>query len=144
MVDPQDVVAGRVRIPRAEFTFTFARSGASGGQNVNKVNSKAVLRWDVTHSPSLPEDVKARFLQTWQSRLTKEGELVLASDEHRDQPRNVEACLARVGSMIQAVLVAPKKRKATRPTHGSVKRRLQDKQQHAQRKRSRGRVQGDD
>ncbi len=144
MADLQDVVAGRVRIPRAEFTFTFARSGAAGGQNVNKVNSKAVLRWNVTGSPTLPADVKARFLTTWATRITKEGDLVMASDEHRDQPRNVEACLARVASMITAVLTAPRKRHATRPTFGSVKRRLQDKEQHSARKRTRGRISHDD
>jgi ribosome-associated protein len=137
------LVVGHLRIPRAEFTFTFATSGGSGGQNVNKVNSKAVLRWDVVRSPSVPAEVRARFLSSFGNRVTQDGELVLMSDVHRDQPRNVEDCLAKVQGMLQSVLVAPKKRRPTRPGRGAVKRRLATKSAQSDKKRERSR-RGDD
>ena len=83
------VVNSQVRIPLAEFEFTFARSSGPGGQNVNKVNSKAVLRWGVRHSPALPEAVRQRFLQKYAARLTNEGDLLVTSQRYRDAPRNV-------------------------------------------------------
>jgi len=121
-------VSPGLRVPRAEFTFTFARSSGAGGQNVNKVNSKAVLRWDLAASPGLPPGVRARFLARFGSRVTREGELVLASEEHRDQARNVEACLRKLVEMLRAVEHPPRPRKKTRPSAGQKRRRLADKQ----------------
>ncbi|HOX45995.1 MAG TPA: alternative ribosome rescue aminoacyl-tRNA hydrolase ArfB [Myxococcota bacterium] len=120
-------VSASLRIPRAELEFTFARSSGAGGQNVNKVNSKAVLRWDLRHSPSLPPGVRARFLARFGSRVTREGELVLASEEHRDQARNIEACLEKLTDMLRAVERPPKPRRPTRPSAGQKRRRLADK-----------------
>ena len=124
-----------LRIPRAELAFTFARSSGAGGQNVNKVNSKAVLRWDVAKSPSLPRGVRGRFLARFGSRVTREGELVLASDEHRDQARNIEACLKRLTEMLREVEHPPKPRRPTRPSAAQKRRRLADKQ-HQRNKKS--------
>lgn len=131
------VVSPRVTIPAGEFEWSFARGSGPGGQNVNKVNSKAVLRWRPASSPALSDDVRQRFLTRFGSRLTETGELVLASDEHRDQPKNVRACLDRLREMICAVLHAPKKRRPTRPTAGSQRRRLEAKQQRSETKRGR-------
>src|SRR5690242_13852589 len=78
-------INSRIRIPHQEFEFSFARSGGPGGQNVNKVNSKALLRWPVHNSPSLPADVRHRFLTRYRSRLTTEGEIILSSQRYRDQ-----------------------------------------------------------
>ena len=80
------VVNSQVQIPLAEFEITFAHSGGPGGQNVNKVNSKAVLRWGVRNSLSLPEAVRQRFLQRYASRLTADGELLVTSQRFRDAP----------------------------------------------------------
>ena len=82
-------VNDRISIPFTEFDFTFARSGGPGGQNVNKVNSKVTLRWDVEKSPTLPPDVLARFRAKYPRRMTKDGELVMHSQRYRDQGRNV-------------------------------------------------------
>lgn len=131
------MVSARLRIPAAEFAWSFARSGGPGGQNVNKVNSKAILRWAVMTSPSLSDDVRQRFLSAYASRLTTEGELVLASDEHRDQPQNIAACYEKLAAMLQAVLVPPKKRKPTKPSAGSKRRRLEAKQRQSVKKESR-------
>src|SRR5262249_20644657 len=119
------------------FEFTFARSSGPGGQNVNKVNSKAVLRWSPATSPSLTEDVRARFLARYASRLTVAGELLLASQRSRDQNRNVEDCLDRLRQMRLAVTNNPVPRRPTKPTRGSHRRRLEAKRIHSSKKRHR-------
>ena len=139
------IVNDEIRIPGSEFSLSFARSSGPGGQNVNKVNSKAVLKWNVTASGSLPDDIKSRFFQRFGQRVNQAGEIVLASDRYRDQPRNVADCYEKMRQLIQAVLVAPRKRIKTRPSKASKERRLQQKRHTSQRKQSRQfRVNGDD
>jgi ribosome-associated protein len=121
------VVSPRVAIPDDELHFSFARSSGPGGQNVNKVNSKATLHWHVVASQALPDDIRARFLSTYAGRLTNEGAIVISSQESRDQPQNVAICREKLSEMIRAVLVAPKKRRPTKPTKGSQRRRLTEK-----------------
>jgi len=128
-----------LQIPDAEFAFSYARSSGPGGQNVNKVNSKAVLRWSPTTSPSLPDDVRARFLARYASRLTNEGELILTSQRSRDQNRNSEDCLGRLKEMLLAVTRKPVQRRPTKPTRGSHKRRLEAKRIQSGKKRNRRR-----
>src|SRR5437660_7791682 len=90
----------RISIPEDEFTWSFVRSGGPGGQNVNKVASKAVLRWNLTASPSVPDDVKARLRTQQRRRITGEGELVLNSQRYRDQERNRLDCLEKLRDML--------------------------------------------
>jgi ribosome-associated protein len=137
------VVNSQIRIPLEEFEITFARSSGPGGQNVNKVNSKAVLRWGARSSPTLPEAVRQRFLQKYAARLTNEGELLLTSQRYRDAPRNSQDCLEKLRTMLLAVANPPKRRRATRPTRGSVERRLKAKRKQSAAKQSR-RMRGDD
>lgn len=132
-------VDARIIIPLAEFDWSYARSGGPGGQNVNKVSSKAVLRWPVTISPSLPGDVRARFLQKFHTRITTEGDLVMASQEYRDQERNRQACLDRLAAMLREVANPPTPRKATRPTKGSKIRRVDAKRRTSKTKSNRKR-----
>jgi len=131
------VVNERVSIPDAELQFTFARSSGPGGQNVNKVNSKALLRWNAVASTSLPQDVKTRFLAKFRHRLTQDGDLLVTSQRYRDQPKNIEDCCEKVAAMVREVLIAPKRRRATKPTRGSRVRRLQDKRQQGSKKEGR-------
>lgn len=126
-----------IPVPRDELQFTFVRSSGPGGQNVNKVNSKAVLRWNPSQSRALPEPVRERFFSRWKSRLTAEGDLVLASQRYRDQARNVEDCIAKLAEMIRAVARPPKKRRPTRPSQASKERRLDSKRRGAAKKQSR-------
>jgi ribosome-associated protein len=121
-----------IGIPDDDLHFTFARSSGPGGQNVNKVSSKATLRWSAAASPHLPADVRQRFLEKFASQLTKHGEVVLYSQEFRDQPKNIEACREKLRAMIASVVAPPKKRRATKPTKGSKARRLHDKKSRAE------------
>lgn len=125
------------RVPLSEIECDYARSSGPGGQNVNKVNSKCILRWNVSASTSLPADVRARFLERWTSRLTQEGVLVVMSDRFRDQKRNFEDCLAKAQAMVDAVARPPKKRVKTKPTRGSQRRRLNEKRAHSEKKAQR-------
>ncbi len=133
----QLAVPPNISIPLAEMEFTFVRSAGPRGQNVNKVNSKAVLRWPVIASPSLAAGVKNRFRATYSSRLTNEGELILTSQRFRDQASNRADCLEKLSEMLAAVARPPKIRKRTRPTLGSQRRRLEEKRRHSQNKSSR-------
>lgn len=137
-------VNDRIAIPFTEFDFSFARSGGPGGQNVNKVNSKVTLRWAVNQSKTLPSDVRARFCERYPRRINKEGILILNSERFRDQGRNVADCLEKLRLLILEIAVAPKKRRPTRRTKGSVERRLRDKKQAAQKKQRRRRPQSDE
>ena len=130
-------VNSRISIPDEELRFTFARSSGPGGQNVNKVASKATLHWSVTTSPSLPDDVRARFLASYPSRITKDGDIVISSQEYRDQPKNIASCLDKLAEMLRQVAVAPKKRKPKKPTKGSKVRRLAEKRFRSEPKRGR-------
>ena len=121
----------RIHIPEDEFTWNYVRSGGPGGQNVNKVASKAVLRWNVLASPSLPPDVKARLQQQQRHRITGDGDLLLSSQRYRDQERNRQDCLEKLQALVRAATIIPKARRATRPTRGSREARL-----HAKKRRS--------
>jgi ribosome-associated protein len=134
------LVSESLQVPMSEFTFTFARSSGPGGQNVNKVSSKAVLHWQVRRTKALPQETRDRFLAMYAARISREGELVLASQRFRDQGRNVSDCLVKLQSMLQAAASPPKPRRATRPTRGSVEERLRAKRSQAARKRGRKRA----
>ena len=136
-------VDNNIAIPETEFEFSFARSGGPGGQNVNKVNTKAVLHWNVKVSPSLPPGVRDRFLTRYHNRITKDGAIVLHSQRYRDQGRNTADCLNRLREMILAVVKPPVKRRPTKPSRGAQQRRLQNKKQNSEKKRSRQRPHAD-
>lgn len=130
-------VTRSLQVPTAEFTLTYVRSSGPGGQNVNKLETKAVLRWSVQDSPSLPDDVKERFTRQYGTRINNEGELVMTCDEHRDQPSNRAGVLERLCGMLSNVARPPKKRRPTKPTKGSQRRRLAAKKERGQQKKLR-------
>lgn len=128
---------GDFSLPQDELEFTYARSSGKGGQNVNKVNSKAVMKWNPTTSRALPEGARQRFLKKYATRLNVEGELTLMADNHRDQGRNAAECISKLKEMVMSVWVAPKVRKKTKPTFGSKQRRLKGKKEHSEKKENR-------
>jgi len=130
-----------LRIPLSEIKFTYAKSGGPGGQNVNKLNTKAVLRWHVMTSTAMPHEVHLRFLDKYKNNITVEGDLVLDSTRHRSAIENADDCLEKLRTMIRAVLKAPRPRKPTKPTAGSQRRRLADKKKQSEKKSGR-RVRG--
>ena len=130
-------VPPNIRIADDELKFTFVRSSGPGGQNVNKVNSKAVLRWNVQSSPGLPDPVRERFVSRFGGRLTESGDLILTSQRYRDQNRNEEDCLEKLRTMLLAVALAPKRRRQTKPTRASVERRKTQKRETSHKKQQR-------
>jgi ribosome-associated protein len=130
-------VTSKIQIPDAELQFTYVRSSGPGGQNVNKVSSKAVLRWRVITSAALPPEVRARFLARFKSRLTTEGDLLISSQRYRDQGRNIEDAREKLREMILAVAVPPKRRRPTKPTRSSVAKRIESKQARSKTKKMR-------
>ncbi len=121
------IVNDEIRVRLREFRFSFSRSSGAGGQNVNKLNTKATLRWKIARSQGLPDAVRTRFLERYRRRISADGELVLTSQRFRDQGRNVADCLEKLRGMLAAVARAPRTRRATKPTRSSVERRLSSK-----------------
>ncbi len=130
-------VTEAVQILRDEFQFTFMRSSGPGGQNVNKVNSKVRLCWNLQESSTLPEDVKARFIAKYKRRINSEGQFLLTSQRFRDQPKNIADCLEKLRELIFAVVTTPKTRKKKRPSFASKQKRLKRKKRHSQKKETR-------
>ena len=137
------IVGPELAIPECEFSWSFVRAGGPGGQNVNKVASKAVLRWNLMASPSVPAEVKIRLAAREPGRLTTAGEILVTSQRFRDQERNRQDCLEKLASMLRAAAVAPRRRKKTRPSRGSIERRLQTKRRRSGTKSTRQRPDAD-
>ncbi len=116
--------------------WSFSRSSGPGGQNVNKVNSKATLRWSMTED-FLPLAARRRFLKLAKRYVTDDGAIVIQSQEYRDRPRNMQACRSKLQALLVQSLVAPKRRIATKPSKAAKQRRLNDKKLNSQRKQSR-------
>jgi ribosome-associated protein len=131
------VVTPRLTIPAGELEMSFARSGGPGGQNVNKVSSKVDLRWSPEQSTALTLDDRALLLAKLKNRLTTEGYLIVTSSATRDQMKNRDDALDKLALIVRTALHRDKPRKATKPSKGAKKRRLESKRLNAVKKQNR-------
>ena len=130
-------------VPAWELSEAFVRASGPGGQHVNKVSTAVQLTWHVEAS-SLPADLKARFRKLYASRITQDGRLILEAGSHRSQALNREAARKRLAEMIRKASVKPKRRIKTRPTKGSIRRRIAAKKRRGEIKSLRGNVERDE
>jgi len=127
-------ITNQISLNAAEINFTFTTSPGPGGQNVNKVATAVLLRFDVLHSPSLPDDVRARLITALGKKLTNQGELIIKASRFRTQERNKQDALNRLIELIKRAAIPPRKRRKTKPTFSSVQKRLSQKKVHAKKK----------
>jgi ribosome-associated protein len=137
-------IDSRIDLDENELEFSFIRASGPGGQNVNKVSSAVRLRFDIRHSPSLPDDVRSRLIRIAGRRVTEHGELIITAQIHRSQERNRQEALDKLIDLIKRAAVPPVPRRPTRPTAGSRKRRLESKIRRGTIKRLRGKGSAED
>lgn len=133
-------VNSHISIPLREFRFAFSRSSGPGGQNVNKLNTRVQLRWNVRDTTHLPPAVKQRFLDKFRRRITNSGEIIVTSQRFRDQGRNVADTTNKLREMILTVAKAPKKRKPVKVSRRARQRRMDDKKKNSEKKQRRRRI----
>ncbi len=124
-------------LPAAALEVRFSRSGGPGGQNVNKVETRAEVRFDLAGSPLLREEDRRRALERLAPRLTNDGVLIVTCERTRHRERNLREALSRMGEILRAATVPPKPRRRTRPTRASKERRLEGKRRLSDTKRRR-------
>jgi len=129
-----------MHIPTEQLEFTFVRSSGPGGQNVNKVSSKAQLRWNPAKSGLLSPEVLQRLETLFPSHFTKEGDMLITSQKTRNQLKNREDCLDKLQHMLLEANQIPKPRIPTKRTKNSIRRRLANKEKNAQKKQGRKEV----
>ena len=135
-------ISNTVSLDENEIDISAIRASGSGGQKVNKVSAAIHLRFDIDASP-LPEFYKEKLLALKDKRITKDGIVVIKSQQHRSQEQNRDEALERLVELVKSVNVVQKKRVPTKPTKGSVGRRLDAKKKQGSKKRLRGRAEGE-
>lgn len=121
----------RNKIPFSELRFIYSKSTGAGGQNVNKLNTKVTLIWDLENSNSCPDDIKFKIKNKFPSAITKSGEILITSQESRSQKMNQNRCIEKLHHMISQAEIVPKVRKKTKPKRSSVLKRLESKKRNS-------------
>lgn len=130
-------VTERVAVPSSEIDLSYARSSGPGGQHVNRTASKVHLRWNLRSSAAIDERDREWLEVRLRTKLTTDGDLIVSSERHRDQSRNVSDAVERFATMLREALKRPKRRKKTRPSRSARERRLKDKKRRSDQKRQR-------
>ncbi len=138
------LIAGKIFIPESEFEWHFTQSAGPGGQNVNKVATAVRLVFNLRNSPSIPEQFRDLLLARLAGKMNEAGELVVSAREERTQLANRRIAMQKLDAMIAGALIVRRKRVATRPSAGSVRRRLESKAIHAQKKAARTKPDGEE
>ncbi len=136
-------ITPRIQVPDEDLDISFARAGGPGGENVNKSNTKAVIRFSIPRCRSIPMELKARLMVALGPKITNRGEVIVTSQTHREQSRNLEECREKLRQMIRDALVVARPRRPTQPTRASKERHLEEKRRRRQLRRQRSRVQED-
>lgn len=127
-------ITPKIFLNPAEVQLTFIASQGPGGQNVNKVATAVQLRFDIMHSSSIPEEVRARFIKLFDNKVTTQGEVIIKANRHRTQERNKQDAIQRLCQLIKIAAAPIKKRKKTKPTFASKEKRLTKKKLHGEKK----------
>jgi ribosome-associated protein len=137
-------VTPAIAIDDAEIEERFVRASGPGGQNVNKVSTAVQLRFDAGRSPALDEQTRQRLRTIAGSRMTADGVLVIDARRFRTQAQNREDARTRLVELLQQAAARPRRRRKTRPTAGSVERRVESKRRRSEKKQARGKLASDD
>ena len=131
------IINDRIQIPNDELQISSVRSSGPGGQNVNKVNTKVILRWNLAESESITSHVRHRLMRAAGNQISKEGWLIISSQRHRTRHQNYTDCLHKLRVMILDAAKTPKRRKTSRPTLASQLRHRRNKQKKSDKKKLR-------
>ncbi len=143
MPDPLPINA-RIVLPGDDLTYEYTRSGGPGGQHVNTSDTSVRIRFALDRCRALRDDVKARIRTAHPGRITTAGELLVSCEVHRSRHRNINDARERLAEIIKAALVPPRPRRATKPSRGAKKRRLEAKKRRGDVKKGRQKVRGED
>jgi ribosome-associated protein len=131
------VVDASLEIPKSELSFRASRAGGPGGQHVNTSSTRVELLWNLNRSRAVDSEQRARLREKLAARLDAEGNVRVVASANRSQLRNREEAEVRLATLIRRALMVPKARKKTRPSRGSVEKRLREKKEHSRRKENR-------